>query len=95
MRLGGEERSAYFTVFALSGIARVLTLPLLARVHPVRAPAGRVPTLVFRTLGVRPNFGAVDRPYIASPATSDLGEIPPPVEDEPPGARRAPRESMA
>jgi MFS family permease len=66
MRLGHEQVSAYFTVFALSGVARVLTLPLLARVHPITTPTGRVPTLIFRTLGVRPNFGAVDRPYIAS-----------------------------
>jgi hypothetical protein len=50
-------------VFALSGAARLLTLPLLWRVP---ATVVKVTTLYTRTVAVRPAGGTVDQPVLAS-----------------------------
>ncbi len=72
-RAMGQGTDAYHTLFLASGALRLGTLILLARVHipPIR----RVTPLVFRTVGVRPQFGGIDRPMLAA----DDAETPAPT----------------
>ncbi|HUU84766.1 MAG TPA: MFS transporter [Phycisphaerae bacterium] len=63
----GQDHAAYATVFAVSAIARGLTLLLLLRVAPVRLT---IVPLVIRTLALRPSAGSLDAPIVVS--------IPPP-----------------
>ncbi len=55
--------TAYAWVFALSLVARILTVPLLMR---TRAGSPHAPHLEMETLAVRPSAGAVDAPIVAS-----------------------------
>lgn len=59
---GGGHR-AYGIIFVVSSGARLLTLPLLARVH---VPVLAFRTIFFRQMSVRPNAGADDRPILSS-----------------------------
>lgn len=63
LRFGGVNFGAYMFIFALSGVGRLMTLPLLrslgaAPVRPVQ--------MFFRILGVRPSAGSMDRPILAT-----------------------------
>jgi MFS family permease len=60
----GQDTAAYHTLFITSSILRAGTLILLARVH--MPPVRRVTPLIFRTVGIRPQFGGIDRPVLAS-----------------------------
>ncbi len=60
----GETREVYLTLFALSSAARLLSmavLPIVPRHAPELAP-------VMRTLAVRPEEGALERPVLATAA---------------------------
>lgn len=63
LRVMGEVQVNYWTLFAVSGSLRVLTLLLLARVP--RVPIIPRP-LVTRTVTVTPEAGALERPIIPS-----------------------------
>lgn len=60
----GEHRSAYLTLFLISGIVRFCTLPLLARVKD--ADSEPITTIATRTLAVRPASGTMERPVLAT-----------------------------
>lgn len=59
----GQDHDAYATLFAVSAVARGLTLLLLIRVAPV--PFKALP-MVIRTLALRPSAGSLDAPIVAS-----------------------------
>jgi MFS family permease len=59
----GETHAAYAWVFAVSSAARLVTLPLLARVR--RAAVGD-PSVGLQTLTVRPSDGSIDGPILPS-----------------------------
>jgi MFS family permease len=67
----GSGAAAYAALFAVSSIARAMTLPLLRRVgpHPAPSPAGELDTLA-----VRPSLGALQRPILSS--LGPIGEQP-------------------
>jgi MFS family permease len=58
----GPERG-YAALFVLSAAGRALCLLLVRRVPPPERPA---PSLELRTLAVRPNAGALQRPILAT-----------------------------
>jgi MFS family permease len=58
-----QEHAAYATLFALSAVARGLTLLLLIRVAPMPF---RILPMVIRTLALRPSAGSLDAPVVAS-----------------------------
>jgi MFS family permease len=62
---GSVAASAYPVLFGLSAAGRLLCLPLLRRVPGLRGPA---PSMELRTVAVRPNAGALQRPILASVA---------------------------
>ncbi len=67
LKFGGETRSAYLTVFAISGVVRLLTLgPLsgLLRLNTAIRP------VVTETLSVRPNVGSVGDPILSASEVS-------------------------
>jgi len=69
----GQDHMAYATLFALSAVARGVTLLLLIRVAPVPF---RVLPLVIRTLALRPAAGSLDAPIVASiPSPAPLEEM--------------------
>jgi MFS family permease len=63
-RMMGESGNAYFTLFLVSTVLRLGTLILLARVHMPEIK--RIRPLIFRTMGIRPQFGGIDRPVVSS-----------------------------
>lgn len=63
-KLMGGGMDAYHTLFIASGVLRVGTVLLLARVH--MPTVWRMRPILFRTLSVRPQFGGFDRPVISS-----------------------------
>jgi MFS family permease len=63
LRHMGGTHEAYTTLFMLSSLVRVLTLPILAFIH---VPAFVPRLLPLRTLSVRPNAGSTDRPVLAA-----------------------------
>ena len=66
--LAGGGRAAYAVLFALSTGARSLALLALRGVHDVAAPAA---PLELRTLAVRPNAGALQRPILPTARADD------------------------
>lgn len=58
-----ESREAFHMVFVVSTLVRLLTIPLLARVHPVKF---RPVALAMRMIAVRPQLGSIDRPIVPS-----------------------------
>lgn len=65
----GAETSAYFTIFVISSIGRLLTLPMLRGIEE-KAPPTEM--LDFRTLAVRSNAGAIDRPIVSEEQDSEF-----------------------
>lgn len=63
-RLMGEGTNAYYTLFLTSAVLRVGTLILLVRVHMPEIK--RISPIIFRTMGIRPQFGGIDRPVVSS-----------------------------
>lgn len=67
----GTGPTAYFTIFALSGGLRLMTVPLLFRI-------GRIPVHEFemavRPMAVRPNTGSMDAPIISSLVDKEPGD---------------------
>lgn len=63
LSLLGRRIEAYLALFALSSTARLLTLPLLARVPRLSVDSASLST---RTVAVRPDGGMIDRPVLAS-----------------------------
>jgi hypothetical protein len=63
LHLTDVNRGGYLLLFAVSAVARTLTLPLLGRVSGV--PISRV-MVRLRTLSVRPQAGSIDRPILPS-----------------------------
>jgi len=63
LHAAGHGRDAYFLVFAVSSVARVLSLLLLARVSPIPL---RIRPIIIRTLALRPSMGSVDAPLLPS-----------------------------
>ncbi len=63
----GEGTSAYYALFVASSLARLISLPLLRRV-PLMSPHPRHvgEHLTLRTLAMRPDPGALQRPIVAS-----------------------------
>lgn len=73
---GGTTFSAYLLVFALSGVARLVALPLLARVTPRHVQPREV---AMRTMAVRPNTASLDVPILpGSPAVAQRRDPAPP-----------------
>jgi MFS family permease len=70
-KLLGEGLFAYHTLFIVSACLRVGTVILLARVH--KPEIREIRPMVFRTLGIRPQFGGIDRPVVSSIDDSDSG----------------------
>jgi MFS family permease len=66
--LAGGGRAAFATLFALSTAARALALVALRGVHDVSAPAE---PLELRTVAVRPNAGALQRPILPTAHADD------------------------
>lgn len=62
--LMGEGASAYHALFLASTAMRLGTIILLARVHVPKLV--RVRPMIFRTMGLRPQFGGIDRPVLPS-----------------------------
>ncbi len=58
----GQDTAAYHTLFIVSAVARLGTVILLARVH--KPAIKRITPLLFRTVGIRPQFGGIDRPLL-------------------------------
>tara|TARA_R110000782_G_scaffold101029_10_gene187518 strand:+ start:4500 stop:5909 length:1410 start_codon:yes stop_codon:yes gene_type:complete len=73
--LMGQDTGAYHTLFIVSAVLRVGTVILLARVH--KPAIKQITPIIFRTVGIRPQFGGIDRPVLASI------EEPAPEPDEP------------
>ena len=67
-RMMGEGTNAYHTLFLTSAALRVGTLILLVRVH--MPEIRRIRPVIFRTMGIRPQFGGIDRPVMPSIDTS-------------------------
>jgi MFS family permease len=65
----GQDTQAYHTLFIVSAVLRLGTIFLLARVH--KPAIKQITPIIFRTVGIRPQFGGIDRPVLAS------------IEDEP------------
>jgi MFS family permease len=65
----GQDTQAYYTLFIVSAVLRLGTIFLLARVH--KPAIKQITPIIFRTVGIRPQFGGIDRPVLAS------------IEDEP------------
>jgi len=63
----GESRTAYYMVFAASGLARVAALGVLAVAREVHI---EVVPLLTRTIAVRPSAGTIERPILTSMATT-------------------------
>lgn len=63
-KLTGEGQTAYHALFLISTVLRLGTLILLARVHMPKIT--RVRPMIFRTMGIRPQFGGIDRPVLPS-----------------------------
>lgn len=61
----GADRAAYHALFLASGVLRLATLPLMARIRPGR-PGRRLPEMSMRPLAVRPGAGAIERPIVAT-----------------------------
>jgi MFS family permease len=60
----GEGVYAYHTLFIVSAALRLGTVIMLARVH--KPDVRIVRPMFFRTVGVRPQFGGIDRPVLSS-----------------------------
>ena len=61
----GQDTGAYHALFIISGVLRLGTVILLIRVH--KPDLRRIsPSITLRTVGVRPQFGGIDRPIISS-----------------------------
>lgn len=65
----GSDVGAYHTLFITSACLRVGTVILLARVH--KPAIEKIRPVFFRTVGVRPQFGGVDRPILPSMEDED------------------------
>ncbi len=68
----GTDHAAYITLFAISALARCLTLLLLFRVAPM--PLKALP-LFIRTLALRPSAGSIDTPIVGGmpPGSGESG----------------------
>ena len=62
LRWGGATERAYFIVFLGSSVARLITIPFLAMVSPMRVRPMAMPV---RMLAVRPQLGSIDRLLMA------------------------------
>lgn len=60
----GQDTQAYHTLFIVSAVLRLGTIFLLARVH--KPAIKNITPIIFRTVGIRPQFGGIDRPLLAS-----------------------------
>lgn len=60
----GETHNAYLILFGLSSLARLFTLPLLARTPNKQVEIGAQPAV--RVIAVRPGDGGLDRPILPS-----------------------------
>jgi MFS family permease len=63
----GTDRNAYFVLFAISGLMRICTIPLMRRaVRSQPEPARTVETseMPTRVVAVRPNLGAIEGPIL-------------------------------
>lgn len=60
----GQDTAAYHTLFIVSAVLRLGTIFLLARVH--KPAIKQITPIIFRTVGIRPQFGGIDRPLLAS-----------------------------
>lgn len=65
----GQDTHAYHALFLVSAAMRLGTVILLARVH--RPKVRRVTPIIFRTISVRPQFGGLDRPVMATVEDDD------------------------
>ncbi len=72
-KLAGGGVQAYHTLFITSAVLRVGSVLLLARVHIPEIR--RVRPILFRTVGLRPQFGGFDRPVIPSIADDDTTNV--------------------
>jgi MFS family permease len=63
-QLMGQDKQAYHTLFIVSAVLRLGTVILLARVH--KPAIKNITPIIFRTVGIRPQFGGIDRPLLAS-----------------------------
>lgn len=62
--LMGQDTGAYHTLFITSAVLRVGTVILLVRVH--KPAIKEITPIIFRTIGIRPQFGGIDRPLLAT-----------------------------
>lgn len=69
----GQDKAAYHTLFIVSAVLRLGTIILLARVHKPMIKS--ITPIIFRTVGIRPQFGGIDRPVLAS-IDDEPGESP-------------------
>ena len=60
----GQDTAAYHTLFIVSAVLRLGTVVLLFRVH--KPAIKNITPIIFRTVGIRPQFGGIDRPLLAS-----------------------------
>ncbi|MEA5614541.1 MFS transporter [Nodularia spumigena] len=60
----GQDTQAYHTLFIVSAVLRLGTVILLFRVH--KPAIKNITPIIFRTVGIRPQFGGIDRPLLAS-----------------------------
>lgn len=70
----GQDRQAYHTLFIVSAVLRLGTVILLARVH--KPAIKQITPLIFRTVGIRPQFGGIDRPLLASIEDENPEKVP-------------------
>lgn len=59
----GQNQAAYYVIFGLSGLLRLVTVLLLARMKHVTFSAT---TMATRTVAVRPNTGSIGAPIVSS-----------------------------
>jgi MFS family permease len=60
----GQDTAAYHTLFIVSAVLRLGTVVLLFRVH--KPAIKNITPIIFRKVGIRPQFGGIDRPLLAS-----------------------------
>lgn len=78
LMLAGTSHTAYMVIFAVSGVARILTLPLLARAvaaTPAPRPIESIPVPT-RVVAVRPNLGAIERPVLPGISAAEAEPLP-------------------
>lgn len=77
----GRGVHAYHILFLTSAFMRLGTVILLARVHPPEIK--KIRPIVFRTVGIRPQFGAIDRPLLPQMDDADTASDGPGSLDRP------------